>query len=243
MNPKVTALLRNKWTIPVLGSAVSFGVGIAVGYFFAKKHLEETVEVVIEDTVQLTFKFEEDEEEHKPWTNEQMREYVESQGHKYVIAEEDYLTDQEIALREQEGGEESLINVFTETDEEWDYELEAFNRDPTKPYVIHRDEFFGDEMGWDSQSTLTYYAGDQVLTDERDGPLMNPDRIVGDLKFGHGSGDPNVCYVRNERLQAEYEVLQDPGSYEDEILGLHVETQMEKEDFRHSRSPGKFREE
>ena len=230
MNPKVSAVLRSKWTIPVVGSAVSMGIGIVAGYFIAKRHLEEDVEILIEDTVQLTFTFEEDKVE----------EFIEYPRPKFVIDEGDHTFYKEREVEEEEGGEESMINVFTSEDTDWDYELEVFNRDEDKPYIIHRDEFFADELGWDSQSTLTYYAGDGVLVDGVDEPLMNPGFIVGELKFGHGSGDPNVCYVRNHKLRAEYEVLQDPGSYEIEVLGGHVESQMERQDFRHARSPGKF---
>jgi hypothetical protein len=233
MHPKVTAVLRSKWTLPVACSAVSFGVGALAGFIFAKRQEKEIIDILVEDTVQLSFTFEED----TPWTNEQVKEYTEATGGKYVIAEEAYLTAEEL---EEEGDNESMVNVFVSRDEDWDYELEAFNRDPEKPYVIHRDEFFADEMGWDSQSTLTFYCKDSILCDERDEPLMNPDKIVGFLKFGHGSGDPNIVYIRNERLHAEYEVLQDPGSYEMDVLGGHVENQMERDDVRHSRSPGKF---
>lgn len=134
-----------------------------------------------------------------------------------------------------------MINVFNATDTEWDYEIECQNRTPDRPYVIHRDEFFNDEMGWDSQSTLTYYEGDHVLTDERDEYLADPETYVGELKFGHGSGDPNVVYIRNERLHAEYEVLRDPGTYMLDVLGSNIEVQMKEDDFKHSRSPGKFR--
>ena len=110
-------------------------------------------------------------------------------------------------------------------------------------YVIHRDEFFGDEMGWDSQSTLTWYAQDEVLTDEHDTVLNQPWNLigVGMNMFGHGSGDPDVVYIRNEHLEAEYEVLRDPGSYAVQVLGGQVEDRMTQEDFKHSRSPGKFR--
>jgi hypothetical protein len=67
-------------------------------------------------------------------------------------------------------------------------------------------------------------------------------RLLEVLVFGHGSGDPNVVYIRNEKLQAEYEVLRDPGSYEIEVLGGHVEREMQEVDLKHSRQPGKFRE-
>ena len=223
MHPKLISVLRSKWTIPVVGSAVSMGIGIAAGYFIAKKRLveEETVEIIVEEDFQLRLVFDEPE-------------YVDTP--RFVIDENNF----PMRVKEEEGGEESMINVFTEADEDWDYELEVSYRDEETPYIIHRDEFFADELGWDSQSTLTYYAVDGVLVDGMDEPLMNHRFIVGDLKFGHGSGDPNVCYVRNHKLHAEYEVLQDPGSYEIDVLGYHVENEMERDDIRHARSPGKF---
>lgn len=226
MNPKVSAVLRSKWTIPVVGSAVSMGIGIVAGYFIAKRHLEEDVELLIEDTVQLTFTFEEDKVE----------EFIEYPKPTFFIDENNYPT----RIKEEEGGEESMINVFAEADEDWDYEYELSMRLPHIPYTIHRDEFFADEMGWDSQSTLTWYEGDEVLVDELNNALSNAPAFIGNPTFGHGSGDPNVVYVRNEKFQAEYEVLRDPGSYEIEVMGLHMETEMEKQDFRHARSPGKF---
>lgn len=227
MHPKLTSVLRSKWTIPVAVGTVSFGVGVAVGWFTAKKKLEEeTIEISVEEDFQLTLVFDESEPE-----------YVDTPRPTFVINEDDFAaySDEEL-----EGGETSMINVFAEEDTDWDYEIECQNRTPHLPYVIHRDEFFGDEMGWDSQSTLTWYEGDEVLVDERDNVLSNPPSFIGNPVFGHGSGDPNVVYVRNEKFQAEYEVLRDPGSFEMDILGGHVESQMEKEDFRHSRSPGKF---
>jgi hypothetical protein len=235
VNSKVSSLLRSKWTIPVAVGTVSFGIGFAAGWFSAKKKTqEEVIDIVVNEDFQLKLVFDEDE-----YVGVEERDTVEVPRPVFVINEDDFAaySDEEL-----EGGETSMINVFTETDEDWDYELEIQNRVSSIPYVIHRDEFFGDEMGWDSQSTLTWYEGDQVLVDERDMPLSNPPSFIGNPTFGHGSGDPNVVYVRNEKFQAEYEVLRDPGSYEMDILGGHVESQMEREDFRHSRSPGKFRE-
>lgn len=134
-------------------------------------------------------------------------------------------------------------NIFDDTNDSWDYELERQNRTKETPYVIHADEFQTDEMGWDSQTTLTWYAGDEILTDSHDVPIYNPHTVVGELRFGHGSGDPNVVYVRNERLEAEYEVLRDMGSYEIIVLGgtSELEAQYEESDLRHSRIPNKFR--
>lgn len=136
-----------------------------------------------------------------------------------------------------------VVNIFDNgAGDEWDYRQEIQNRDKSRPYIIHVDEFVADEMGWDSQSTLTWYEKDQVLCDSHDKPIYNHQEVVGELLFGHGSNDANVVYVRNEQLQAEYEILRDDGSYEEVVLGEEMERQQQREHLRHSANL-KFRRE
>lgn len=116
----------------------------------------------------------------------------------------------------------------------WDYEAERSTRTDTAPYILHRDEFFGEEMGFD-QSTWTYYEGDDILVDETDTPVYNYQENTGPLTWGHGSGDPNVVYIRNEDMKAEYEVVRNEGHYSVEVLGLELEEKMAADDLRHSR--------
>jgi hypothetical protein len=107
-----------------------------------------------------------------------------------------------------------------EPDEGWDYDTERSKRVAGKPYVIHRDE--QEEMGL-TQSTFTYYEGDDVLCDERDRVVDARDEILGTdfmEKFGHGSDDPNVVYIRNEDLGVEIEVCRSPNSYAEEVHGF-----------------------
>lgn len=129
-------------------------------------------------------------------------------------------------------------------DDTWDWEYERNNRSGTAAYIIHADEYNADEFGFNENITLTWYAGDNILTDERHQIVPKPEEVVGELKFGHGSGDPNVCFIRNERLKAEYEVLRDPGSYQREVLGIdpgdEIAEEFERRDIRHARRPGKF---
>ncbi len=144
----------------------------------------------------------------------------------------------------EKAAETIVSNVFDAvSDADWDYEAERSTRTEEEPYIIHVDEFISDEMGWDSQSTITWYEGDKILTDSHDTPIYNPEAMVGEIRFGHGSRDPNVVYVRNEKLQAEYEILRDEGSYEDEVLGSRAQNEFEVSDLRHANSPRKFRAE
>lgn len=138
--------------------------------------------------------------------------------------------------------ERPVHNVFGQEDY-WDYETELMTRNPENPYIIHVDEYSVDEMGYNNQQTFIYYEGDDILVDHRSKPVFRYENVVGkDLKFGHGSRDPNVVFVRNERLQAEYEILRDPGKYTDVVAGEEIEREFESADLRHMNTPRRFRD-
>lgn len=124
-------------------------------------------------------------------------------------------------------------SIFSGEDDIWDTEVEEQSRSTEAPYVIHKDEFWREEMGY-SQTTLTYYVGDDILVDQEDVPVYNHSEATGELKFGHGSGDQNVVYIRNDRLRAEYEIIRDRGSYEQVVLGLQAEEDLERSSLKHS---------
>lgn len=158
--------------------------------------------------------------------------------------EEDSEDDEDISVEpfdEDEVEVNTVRNIFVSEgiDSDWDYEKELANRDSTHPYILHQDEYMNDEMGF-TQSTLTYYDGDQILADEQDVPVYNHERVVGELKFGHGSNDPNVVYVRNENARAEYEILLFSGYFEREVLGLEADAEIDHE-IKHSQSSLRFR--
>lgn len=123
--------------------------------------------------------------------------------------------------------------IFEEEDDDWDFEKELAGRSRLAPFVIHKDEFYGEEAGY-SQTTFTYYAGDNIMVDEEDTPVYNHDMVVGPLLFGHGSGDPNVFYVRNDKQKAEHEIIRDQGLYSVEILGLEIENNERVKGLRHA---------
>lgn len=113
-------------------------------------------------------------------------------------------------------------NVFRNYHDIWDYEVELPTRQDDVPYVIHKDEYFAQERDYE-QITLTYFEGDDVLSDSNDTPIDDQDAMVclGNLsKFGHGSGDPNVVYVRNVELELEIEIVHSDGLYSEEVHGI-----------------------
>lgn len=124
------------------------------------------------------------------------------------------------------------FRVFKSRPTTWNAEAELSTRTATAPYIIHKDEFLEDEMDF-RQQTVTYYVQDDILADEEDTPIYGFKQQMGELKFGHGSDDPNVVYIRNEALRSEWEVLKHAGSFAYEVLGEEFAAAVENE-LKHS---------
>lgn len=117
-------------------------------------------------------------------------------------------------------------NIFTDqaSSPEWDSDQEQSKRDahPDEPYILTQEEYMENEPDY-QQSTLTYFAEDDVLCDEKDQPIPDVDGVVGEdnlSRFGHGSRDNRVLYIRNDRIQLAFEVIKNDGSYAQEVAGF-----------------------
>lgn len=149
------------------------------------------------------------------------------------------LDEEEAEAEARRRREAARHNTFDTPNDDWDYEGEYISRSTKEIYIIHRDEYVRDEMGY-HQSTIEFYTQDGVMTDALQHPIYNYTDFVGHEaldQFGHGSGDANVVYVRNEREKAEFEVLQNESSYELEVLGMSVEGEYSEDDLKHSKYP------
>jgi len=105
----------------------------------------------------------------------------------------------------------------------WNYEAELKDRTPDAPYVIHQNEYNHSEPDY-SKVTYTYYAVDDVVVDDdNEHPVPHGDIVVGldNLKFGHGSDDVDVVFVRNDRLEMDMQICRVDRSFEEEVLGLN----------------------
>jgi hypothetical protein len=117
---------------------------------------------------------------------------------------------------EEEASEELIAEMFEEID-------------TSNPHVISLDEF-SEERETYQKLTITYYAADDVLADDREQPIrdvvgtVGPD--IGD-KFGQKSDDPNIVYIRNSRLEVDFEVVLDKRPYTEVVLGYGNPVQVE----------------
>lgn len=209
MNEQTAKIFESQLFASIVVAVTAFGAGSVVGYIYGRK-------TSIPD-FQTTMNVSEYEEIVKNVVNNVQFDndlFVEKEAEPDIImAPESSMPNPIVA--------ETRSIWSSSSNEEWNYEEEIASRTEDFPYVLHRDEFYGDgEEPEYTQSTLTYYVGDDILTNQEDVPIYSSEDTIGPLMFGHGSEDPNVFYVRNDRLKAEYEVLRDSGSYSVDILGL-----------------------
>lgn len=238
---------NKEWTAPALVGAVSFAAGVGVGYLIYQKKIDREIEQGLKAAdrlqealkgVQLpTINFNYDVPDSKD-----VEIIPEPQGTPAPDIEEwkklGPQTDWDPEVSGLQKDFEEKRNLFDA--DNWNKEEEEANRGPDHPYVIHIDEFFNRESGF-NQTTLEYYEGDNILADEQNVPIYAPEKIVGRLEWGHGSRDPNTVYIRNEKLSAEYEIVRNPGSFQIEVLGLEAEQEVEDDELKHSNSIRRFR--
>lgn len=88
-------------------------------------------------------------------------------------------------------------------------------------YVISMEAFSNDNPDYDKIS-ISYYEDDDTLADEQDEIMQEVEGTIGEalLCFGDQSDDPDVVYVRNERLSIDYEVVRLHRSYQEAVLGI-----------------------
>ena len=213
-----------------IGVTAGIGVGLIGGYFAAKKLLSTKYQEVAEQEIaEMREHYQEERariaaskvaQDPKP----ELDSLVEDLGYISDAIEQGWTPEEEAALEEAESEEEAeevVSNVFETHKNEWDYSIETRLRSKDAPYILHADEFRENENDWD-QTTFTYFVGDEVLCDIRDAEVDDVDGFVGSenlTKFGHGSNDDDVLYIRNEELQLEMEILRSNGKYSHEVHG------------------------
>ena len=253
-NPMLMSVVKHKAFLPVLTGVASFAAGAGAGYFLGKRNAENSrgdISIKEGDIVA------EEEFDHPTLEFDAGELVAAARGEappKVVIDAEDLEDDKdeerntsfeetviEVMGSESDEPDEVTVdgpepqdedpskrhNVFAQSGHDWDYDAELAARTSNEPYILHHEEFHSEESGY-TQQTLCYYQGDNQVTDEQDSPVYNFPTILGDLRFGHGSGDPNVVYIRNDKLRAEYEVLLHSGSYAKEVLGIEQEEELDE---------------
>ena len=234
MDTKLGDILKNPWVTHLSAASVALGGGIGIGYaLWGRKPKTE----VFADPGPINF------DDIVARANEaNNRRIIDEEAYSsgIVAPETDAVVMDDTIVVESPDQELVEVNVFESVDQDWDWEEELDKRDETKPFVIHREEFYENLPNY-YQIGLTYYTVDDILADPDDKQIPNHETVIGQPKFGHGSGDEDTVFVRNHSLRADYEIEKRNARYEEEILGIMFEEETSKSDLKHSRSPGRFR--
>jgi len=208
----------------ITGLGVGVAAGFTVGYFVVGKRMKTKYSKIAEDEISEMrdhYLKKTVAAEPKPPVEVvvEERRYDEAEQRAIDEANAKFPAEEEtevISTNSRVVQESSQVNVFnTET---WDYATEVKSRKSDVPYIIHVDEFRQNEPEH-QQLTYTYYEQDDILADIRNTQIDDMDAVIGlgNLgRWGHGSNDENIVYVRNEELSLDIEILRDRGSFADE---------------------------
>lgn len=114
-------------------------------------------------------------------------------------------------------GKIDIIEALDQTEEK-------ATRDPELPYLISVQEFM-DEKEF-TKLNIVYYEEDDSLVDDGDRLIPDVEGTVGSAqlsRFGELSEDPNIVYVRNEKMEVDFEIIKDKRSYAKFIMGFDPE--------------------
>lgn len=211
----------------VLLSIASASVGSLATYFISKKRFDESYEVRLAKELQSSIDFlvrnDIDLKKVDIGDPDLDQDLINEEPEK-TIPDPPELEEEEEDTRERIFGDENKPPIdslaanqaieyhkmlVTETYIEKVDELEEENYEDPDISVISRDIFTENGSSFD-QSSLTYFADGGVL-DEAGGFVENHTDLIGSRlpPFGEMSQDPMIVYIRNKRLQREFEVIQD----------------------------------
>lgn len=203
---------NNGGTAMALGIAIGAALGIGIGYFIGKMVAGRETEARITAEVQA------DRAHRRAKANAARKgdnplERIATMGEDGgADAEEDDENDPLLAgINDDPGGFLSDDDGFTEVHPE---------PGTREPHIISRDSFIEDETELQQKVSITYYAGDDTLVDERDVPIRDLAPTVGEefwQHFGELSEDAEVLYIRNRRLQIDFEITRDERSYAETV--------------------------
>lgn len=178
-----------------LSKVIVFTVGAAVGSAVTWKLMKDRYEQLVRED------------------RDSMREYYER---KYSVEKEEVSEDEpepddtQVAIEDYE----TILNKSGYTDYS-NVETQKEVDDVEKPYVISPNEF-GELHGYQIRSLI--YFEDGVLTDDDYELIEDVDDIVGcDSLNQFGVYEEDSVFVRNDRLEADYEILLDPRKYSDVV--------------------------
>lgn len=230
-------LVRTRKFAVVVATVVSTATGSAGGYIFAKKRLEkkymEMAQEQIEaakifysqksksgeyaDPIDLAAKYadEDDMSEEDRALMLEVKEALEEL--QYNPSAEVRVVAEVEQIEVTESIKKNMFDTHEESEVVLDFDLddELEKKAKGEPYILEEEEYLEGASEY-KQHALVWYEGDGVLaSDEDDSVIQNVKRAIGEgnLRFGYGTKQQNLVYIRNDRLRAEYEITRSREKY------------------------------
>ena len=198
---------------------ISFIFGAVAGsiatYFVMKQQMEPELEVVYEP-------------------NDEIKERINEDFLKKVDTERKVVTESTKQEDEQDKKEyENIIRKYNHQLKKPEVDIrEMLNK---KPYLISEEDYATTNLNYDKDS-MTYYAEDDVLTDDCDEMVDDPGRFDEAVKvLLDSTNDETEVYIRDDSTYTDYAVSISNGSYQREVLGYIKELEDEPRRPKHKK--------
>lgn len=198
---------------------ISFIFGAVAGsiatYFVMKQQMEPELEVVYEP-------------------NYEIKERIKGDFEKKVNTERKVVTESTKQEDEQDKKEyENIIRKYNHQLKKPEVDIrEMLNK---KPYLISEEDYATTNLNYDKDS-MTYYAEDDVLTDDCDEMVDDPGRFDEAVKvLLDSTNDETEVYIRDDSTYTDYAVSISNGSYQREVLGYIKELEDEPRRPKHKK--------
>ena len=198
---------------------ISFIFGAVAGsiatYFVMKQQMEPELEVVYEP-------------------NDEIKERIKEDSEKNADTERKVVTESTKQEDEQDKKEyENIIRKYNHQLKKPEVDIrEMLNK---KPYLISEEDYATTNLNYDKDS-MTYYAEDDVLTDDCDEMVDDPGRFDEAVKvLLDSTNDETEVYIRDDSTYTDYAVSISNGSYQREVLGYIEELEDEPRRPKHKK--------
>ena len=131
----------------------------------------------------------------------------------YFDPEEGYCTVSEEHVNDNDSCSDFKERVETPEEEAFGEHQKNKNRPPK----IISDEAYGELPAHIDKEVLYFFAQDEMLTDDNEEPIEEPERLVGDAltKYGFNESDEMIIFVMNYSLDTCYEIQKLDSSWTD----------------------------
>lgn len=202
---------------------ISFIFGAVAGsiatYFVMKQQMEPELEVVYEP-------------------NDEIKERIKEDSEKKADTERKVVTESTKQEDEQDKKEyENIIRKYNHQLKKPELDIrDMLNK---KPYLISEEDYATTNLNYDKDS-MTYYAEDDVLTDDCDEMVDDPGRFDEAVKvLLDSTNDETEVYIRDDSTYTDYAVSISNGSYQREVLGYIEELEDEPRRPKHKKDEDK----